>query len=303
MSSSTLAPAGRASSIARTWLLSGVPRSGTSLCCRLAGGLPDVVALSEPIRYREYGGMGSPESAAARVGDFAAETRERVVAKGRAPSIQFEGRLDDNRTASRLTDAGLRRLRGGWGEIEIRKPLSDRFGLLIKHNALFAALLPLLTETFTCLALVRNPLSVLASWQTVTFPVHRGRVPAGETFDPDLHRRLEEETDVLQRQVIVLDWFFERFEANLPPEDILRYEDLVESGGRALFRRLGHPGAAPVALESGNAGRVYDGANVDGLLSALLEAGGAWTRFYPPHDLEAAAEGIRRASPAPPSRA
>ena len=285
--------------IARTWLLSGVPRSGTSLCCRLAGDLPDVVALSEPIRYREYGGMDRPPSAAARIRDFADETRERLRAERRAPSVQVGGRLDDNRTASHLTDAGLRRLRGGWGEIEIREPLTDRFGLLIKHNALFAALLPLLTETFTCLALVRNPLSVLASWQTVALPVHRGRVPAGEAFDPDLHRRLEEEADVIQRQIIVLDWFFERFEANLPPEDIIRYEDLVESGGRALFRRLGRSEAAPVALESRNDSRVYDGVNVDDLLSALLAARGAWTRFYPPRDLEEVAERIHRDPPAP----
>ena len=71
-------------------------------------------------------------------------------------------------------DARLRRFRGEWGEIAIDKPLSARFTLLIKHNALFAALLPRLTESFPCLALVRNPLSVLASWQTVDLPVHPG---------------------------------------------------------------------------------------------------------------------------------
>lgn len=256
-----------------------------------------MVALSEPIRYREHGGMDSAPSAAARIRDFAGEARERLRAERRALSVQVGGRLDDNRAAESHTDAGLRRLRGGWGEIEVRKPLTDRFGLLIKHNALFAALLPLLTEAFACLALVRNPLSVLASWQTVALPVHRGRVPAGEAFDPDLHRRLEEEADVLQRQVIILDWFFERFEANLPPEDIIRYEDLVESGGLALFRRLGHPEAAPVALASRNDSALYDGARVGSLLKPLLDAGGAWGRLYRPGELEEAAERIRRGPP------
>ena len=98
--------------------------------------------------------MESPESASARIRDFAEETRERVRSERCAPSVQFEGRLDDNQTASRLTDAGLRRLRGGWGEMAVGKPLSDRFGLLIKHNALFAALLPRLVESFACLAIV-----------------------------------------------------------------------------------------------------------------------------------------------------
>ena len=106
---------------------------------------------------------------------------------------------------------------GEWGEIAIDKPLSARFTLLIKHNALFAALLPRLTETFSCLALVRNPLSVLASWQTVDLPVHRGRIPAGEELDGDLHWALEREPEVLRRQLIVLDWFFGQFHAHLEP--------------------------------------------------------------------------------------
>ena len=253
-----------------------------------------MVALSEPIRYREYGGMDNPWSASIRIRDFAEESRERLRTKRRAPSVQVGGRLDDNRTTESHTEAGLRRLRGGWGEIEVRKPLTHRFGLLIKHNALFAALLPLLTETFTCLALVRNPLSVLASWQTVALPVHRGRVPAGEIFDPDLHRRLEEENDVLRRQLIVLEWFFARYDAHLPPEDIIRYEDLVESGGRALFRRLGQPEAAPVALESRNDSAFYGAARVGSLLKPLLDAGGAWRRLYRSEELEEVAERIRR---------
>ena len=203
----------------RTWLLSGVPRSGTSLCCRLAGALPDTVALSEPIRRKAFGGMDTPQGACARIGDFAGQARARILAERRASSVQVDGRLDDNRSASRHTDAGLRKLRSEWGEIAIDKPLSTGFTLLIKHNALFAALLPRLTESFPCLALVRNPLSVLVSWQTVDLPVHRGRIPAGEELDPDLHRALEREPEVLRRQLVVLDWFFGRFHAHLDPQE------------------------------------------------------------------------------------
>ena len=276
------------------WLLSGVPRSGTSLCCRLAGDLPDTVALSEPIRREASGGMDTPHGACVRIGEFAEQARARILAERRAPSVQVEGRLDDNRTASRHTDAGLRRLRGGWGEIAIDKPLSENFTLLIKHNALFAALLPRLAESFACLALVRNPLSVLASWQTVDLPVHRGRIPAGEAFDPGLRRMLDREPDVLRRQLVVLDWFFERFHAHLDSENVLRYEDVIASGGLALFRRLGHARPRRVALTNRNDSALYDGAVVDALLSALLDAGGHWTRFYRPADCERVAERIRR---------
>ena len=96
---------------------------------------------------------------------------------------------------------------------------------------------------------MRNPLSVLASWQTVDLPVHRGRIPAGEELDRDLHRVLEREPEVLGRQLIVLDWFFGRFHAHLNHQDIIRYEDVVESGGVALFRRLGHACAPPAGTD------------------------------------------------------
>ena len=279
---------------AKTWLLSGVPRSGTSLCCRLAGNLPDTVALSEPIRRRAFGGMESPSGACERIGGFAAQVRAQILAERRAPSVQVEGRLDDHHRVARFTEAGLRRLRGEWGEISIDKPLSPRFTLLVKHNALFVALLPRLAETFPFLALVRNPLSVLASWQTVDLPVNRGRLPAGEELDPELQRALEGESDLLRRQVIILDWFFSRFRAHLGPSDILRYEEVVESGGRVLFRRLGHAGARPVALESRNADARCDASAVDALLRALLEGGGEWTHFYRPSECEALAMRMRR---------
>ena len=278
----------------RTWLLSGVPRSGTSLCCRLGGGLPDTVALSEPIRRKAFGGMDTPQRACARIGDFAEQARARILAERRASTVQVDGRLDDNRDASRHTDAGLRRLRSEWGEIAIDKPLSAHFTLLIKHNALFAALLPRLTESFSCLALVRNPLSVLASWQTVDLPVHRGRIPAGEELDRDLHRALEREPEVLARQLIVLDWFFGRFHAHLDPDNILRYEDVVESGGMALFRRLGHEDVRPSELRSRNDSTLYGGVMIDTLLKALLDRGGHWARFYGREDCERVADGIRR---------
>ena len=238
--------------------------------------------------------MDTTHGACARIGEFADAARARILDERRAPSIQVEGRLDDNRTASRHSDAGLRRLRAEWGEIAIDKPLSARFTLLIKHNALFAALLPRLTETFSCLALVRNPLSVLASWQTVDLPVHRGRIPAGEELDPDLHRALEREPEVLRRQLVVLDWFFAQYHAHLDPENVIRYEDVVETGGAALFRRLGHAGARPVELSNRNDSVLYDEAMIDKLLPALLDAGGHWTRYYSREDCERVADGVRR---------
>ena len=207
--------------------------------------------------------------------------------------MQVDGRLDDNMVEAGLHQGGLRKRQGRPGEIEVRKPLSAQFTLLIKHNALFAALLPRLVESFACLALVRNPVAVLASWQTVKLPVQEGHIPAGEQFDRALYRVVEGEPDVLRRQIAVLNWFFAGYRACLEPEAIIRYEDLVSSGGLALFRLVGRGGAPPSRLENRNGNLMYRGTAPDVLLEALLKEGGAWSEFYAAADCEQVADMIR----------
>ena len=279
-----------------TWLLSGIPRSGSSLCCRLAGELPNTVGLSEPIRQDTFKGADTREAACRRINEFAVQARARIQAEGLAPSVQVDGRLDDDMVSQHPSDS-LRQRRARQGEIAVRKPLSSDFTLLIKHNALFAALLPTLAQSFHCLALVRNPVAVLASWQTVDLPVNRGRIPIGERFDPDLCNALSDVPDTLRRQVIVLNWFFAAYGERLDSGHILRYEDLVSSGGTALFRLIGKATVPPVSLENRDGSLLYRRVSPDVLLAALIEAGGAWSDYYSVAECEQVANLIRSIKP------
>ena len=271
-----------------TWLLTGIPRSGSSLACRLAGQVPDFVALSEPMARAEFEGLATPSEAVAKTKRFAQRTRASIARRRRARTVQVDGRLADNVVGMDAVD-GLRRRRVSQAEVDIDQPLSEGFSLLIKHNALFAALLPQLAPSFPCIGLVRNPLAALASWQTVDLPINRGRLPAGEQFDPVLRKALDSEPDTLSRQLTIINWFFARYGDELAVERILRYEELVASGGKALFRMLGCPGARYVPLTSRNDHALYREADVARLLAALLDTGGAWTRFYGRADCEALA--------------
>ena len=206
--------------------------------------------------------------------------------------MQVNGRLNDDSVAEAQSPEGLRQPRGGSGEVRFDKPLSDNFILLIKHNALFAALLGPLADDFPVLGLVRNPVAVLASWQTVNLPVHNGRIPMGERFDPSLARALDDESDILRRQVRVLNWFFVRFLDYLPTERVIRYEDVVASGGLSLFRRLGVARCLE-PLESRNANALYDAATIDAILAAAQASEGAWSAWYSRSDCERAAAAIR----------
>lgn len=265
------------------------------MCCRLAGQLPNAVALSEPIDNAVFHDTFDAGVAAERVFAFVAEARKRILEEGVAPSVLVDGRVDDQMVAA---GGGVpRRPQGERGLLCIAKPLDSRFLLVVKHNALFAALLEGLTPRLPCLALVRNPLAVLASWETVDLPVHRGRVPAAERFAPALCAALDGEQDVLRRRVLVLDWFFSRYRDALPKERILRYEDVVQSGAEVLQRSLGVTAAAPAAkLTNQNANALYRDVAPGPLLSALLSAGGAWREFYTAEDCRAAADSLQSAT-------
>ena len=283
-----------AGTVTNTWLLSGIPRSGSSLCCRLAATLPNTVALSEPMESSAFHDTADALAACDRIVAFVDDARRRILDEGRAPSAHLAGRLADQMVGCAALGA-LRPARNERGLVRVAKPVDPHFTLVVKHNALFAALLPHLAKRGRCLALVRNPLAVLASWETVDLPVRRGRVPAAERFAPTLRAALDAEQHALQRRITVLNWFFAQFQRVLPKARILRYEDVVASDGGVLRQALGGGGAPVAELASRNVNVHYQGVAVTPILSALLAAGGAWTAFYDPADCRAVADALRAA--------
>jgi len=211
-------------SSSRNLILTGIPRTGTSLCCKLLDQADDTVALCEPMPVHEL--PHSPPDAVEAIRAYFDTTRIRLLQTGTAFSMQMDGQIPDNTMAAQPDAVGLRGSTAQVGLIRISKPLSPRFTLIIKHPAAFTALLTVLAPVFECCALVRNPLSVLLSWHSLNIPISMGRAPAGERFDPALTARLNAQPDVISRQVCLLDWFFERFDRCLPRERIVSYEQM-----------------------------------------------------------------------------
>jgi hypothetical protein len=172
------------------------------------------------------------------------------------------------------------------GAVEFDKELDPDFMLLVKHPTAFTALLQDLLTRFPCFAVVRNPLSVLCSWNSVPMPVQRGRAPAAEKFDPELTRGLDRIKDNTQRQLFLLSWFFEKYQELLPPDHVIRYEEMVATGGRALQvitprAELSEP------LENKNQNRLYDPATMRTLAERLLQSEGAYWRYYTRESVQA----------------
>ena len=164
--------------------------------------------------------------------------------------------------------------------LHVAPPPAPGFTLVVKHNAAFTALLPELAQRRDTYAVVRNPLAVLGSWQSLRLPVSEGRLPAGERLDPALGARLGAAPDRLARQLAILDWCFQRFASALPRERVLRYEDIVASQGATLFDAVGLRGASDRRLDDRNASGDYRGLDVDAAEARLLAGAAGWRTWY-----------------------
>ena len=262
-------------------LLTGIPRSGTTLCCRLLNSHPDTIALHEPIKAEEFDESNEPESV---ISKWIEDARDQLILNRRIVSKQLDGSIPDNPVGTG-DGVRLRTERVSLGELRVSKPLSNDLKLIVKHNALFTSLLPKLKEKLTVFAIVRNPLSLLASWMSVDLPVNQGRIPMGERFDPGLKMRLDTQGDVLERQLLILAWFYESFARNLERHQIFSYEDLIESDGYILSRMVGNA-FQPVPLEAQHSNASLDSEQLLLLAKRLKEHPEVYSGFYSANDID-----------------
>lgn len=215
----------------RNIMLTGLPRSGTTLMCYLLNKIRDSVALHEPLPVQRLNTMGDNEIIA-WIDAFCEDQRRSIIKDRIAVSKSCFGRVPSNPLSDEQEDGKRLRLITG-KKIDIDNVSNATFSLHVKHPAFFTAKLGLLTKHYTCYASVRNPLAVILSWRSSGMSISKGRVPAAESSDSQLKTVLEAESSILQRQLILLDYFFASYKTFLDGY-IIRYEDIVSSRGKAL---------------------------------------------------------------------
>lgn len=302
----------------RNVLLTGPSRSGTTLTCELLNQVADTVALDEPMnalsmlghevpepsgvpqkavgprhlvsRLRRLGGAdrrGSPRRPPdpSLVGDnierFLGEVRRSIEGSGVALSRNVGGKVLGKKVADDYGDEGLRVKLAELSEIPIDKELSPDFLLAIKQTSGFIALLESLVQRFEVFAVVRNPLAVITSWQTLPFHPQDGHVRLGEGIDWELRDRLARLPDRIDRQFELLHWYYGRIHRWVPERSVIRYEEMVTSRGRALAVVSERAAELDVDLENRNSRRrVHDPEQVKALGDRLLRTDGPWWHFY-----------------------
>lgn len=268
----------------RNVLITGIPRSGTTLVCSLLNKVPDVVALHEPMDVWDFAQCQDAAALAAVIQNFCADARRSLREHGFAISKHVGGEIRDN---SAVDQAGGRVRGTEHGKIFIDKPLSENFTLAIKHPLAFTALLGPLSSHFDCFAVIRNPLATLASWNSLDWlKVRKGHAPIAEKLDAELSSKLAKESDAIERQIQIVEWSYLRYRQLLQPEAVLKYEDLVATRARALGRFFPSAASLDEDLVSKNLNKHYDRALMADLGQRLLKREGPLWNFYSKHDVE-----------------
>jgi len=282
----------------RNIVITGPGRSGTTLTCHLLNKLPETVALSEPIAPGRFADLlPDHEAVCDGIEEYYRDMRRMALREGVVISKHVGGVVPDN---TKGEVEGVRRRIAQKGRIAVGKDLRPGFYLAIKQPRMFTALLPSLAKRFPCFAIVRNPLAIRASSLSIESNKARRKNPRAiarydEGFRRYMHEGGVESRDKLDRWLLKTHYIFERYRRELPRDHIIRYEDIVVSGGKALeviipaARELDEP------LRSKNLNPLYDRDDILPYAQRLLESEGAYWDFYSRNDVEEILDGLTQA--------
>ena len=86
--------------------------------------------------------------------------------------------------------------------------------------------------------------------------------------------------DRVERQLLLLDWWFRRFRDHLPEENVIHYESLVSSGGKVLSVITRSARTLDEDLRPKNCNSVHGREETVAVGERLLESDGAYWSFY-----------------------
>ena len=270
----------------KTIMLMGIPRSGSTLSCKLLNEYKNTLALLEPMNAFSFP-SNDPLHACENIHAFVFSSRKQALYDKMAVTKHNNGHIPTN-TMESDSNITLRKAVVKDGKISINKVLDSNFTLVIKHNAFFLYIIKDLENFYPGYGIVRNPLSVLCSWNSVDLPVNKGHIPAGEKYDEGLKTKLQNTTDTLERQLIILEWFFEKIDLNIDKSNTIYYENIIKDPNK-VYAPLSYDGTLSnehEPLQNRNSSTLYENVDITSLYKRLMEHEGHIWNFYTKNEVQ-----------------
>ncbi|MBL39620.1 MAG: hypothetical protein CMP07_14565 [Xanthomonadales bacterium] len=229
------------------FIITGIPRSGTSLLSSCIDGMGDTIVINEPAEI--FGALEHPGGFG--LAAYHQQLRGRILSGQAVPNkVDAAGRLVEDTLVS---DAR--------SELRYRRESED-FPLGTKNTLAYTARLEQIAETMPSspiLFCIRNPISTIASW-TRSFEHLRtavtGKARIGTSNDPYLAglerqqlERIEAEDDVEIRRALWWNFLAGRALKNINRITVVRYEDFAADPA-ACLRSVGTSlGASKKAID------------------------------------------------------
>ncbi|MFC7394398.1 hypothetical protein [Scopulibacillus cellulosilyticus] len=211
-------------------IVTGIPRSGTTLTTALIDSLSNSVCLSEPAwQARLFKKTKNINELIKQIEKDFVKIRKRIV---NHKPIEDRRHKDGTSLTNYIKyDEDGKAKKNKNANQFILQVVNKDFLLGMKHNAHYSSILPNLVENnfFSVLAIVRHPIPTILSWQNVNFPISKGKLPGSERFWPEIKKISNSNDPLLLKQVRFYDLFCERYLSLADHMTLLKYETILES--------------------------------------------------------------------------
>ncbi|MFK8012614.1 MAG: sulfotransferase domain-containing protein [Marinicellaceae bacterium] len=264
------------------YLITGIPRSGTSLFLNLVDN-GNRLCFSEPPWLKNLREKSNDGNQLAFYLKEKIQTLRDDIHNNKSIEIVFKinsKKVPDNYFSRNANNTTKTR--------KIKPVILDNkyshYDFIIKANALFTANIKQLLndKAWKIIPIVRDPLAVIMSWRSVKIASSQGRVKVNEKFSKDLIK-IGQQKPLLKRQVLLLDWYFQQFEI-FDKSNVVFYEDLISDPISQIIKHLKCELPTKINLTSKNNNKHYNLSEKEKILSAIKAYGKSLKLYYPEYN-------------------
>ncbi len=263
-------------------LITGIPRSGTTLITSLIADNHKAVVFSEP----EW--LKSIRLSSVTSKEFTKELMNQISSLRTDIDQNKPLKLKINKATQKTPTNYYQRDKSG-EVITIKNEecvyLEKEFAkhpFYIKSNAQFTACLSDLIQSnaFKIYCIIRNPISCIMSWRSLKIPVSYGNMKIAEKYSTTFSDFTSGSTDLLHKQVLIIDWFYREFFNQSESVEIIKYEDLLTDTQGIISQITGNQSPNIDKLVSGNKNKYYDHSEKQLIQDCLIKYGHHYKKFY-----------------------